>query len=48
MIRNVQKNVPVTFYPHDIDEGVEEDLQEGDALREDEPVVDHLDVGGRW
>ena len=33
------------FYPHGIDEGVEENLDKWNQLTEDEPYINHLDVG---
>ena len=36
---------PLVSVPHGLDEGVKEDLHEGDELGEDQPDVDHLDVG---
>ena len=33
------------FYPHGIDEGVEKNLDKGNQLTEDEPDINHLDVG---
>ena len=37
-----------TFDPHEVYEGVEEDLEERDHLGKDQPHIDHLHVGSRW
>ena len=34
--------------PHPVDEGVQQDLNPGNHLGEDQPQVDHLHVGRLW
>ena len=38
---------PLPLLPHVVHEGVQQDGHEGNQLGEDQPDVDHLDVGGR-
>ena len=40
-------DLPVVLLPHAVHEGVEQHLGEGNQLGEDQPDVDHLDVGSR-